>query len=123
MQLLNGDRSRVDWEVAAGLMEVSERHSWRLLAAYMKEVATAISSRKQGQGVGGRPIRRPQRHPPYRDTLEREGIELSRFGARRMLLACGMRSPRCRCALRSYSRRGRYPQVEMLLQLDSSRHD
>lgn len=27
----------------AGLMELSERHAWRLLAAYRKEVASAIA--------------------------------------------------------------------------------
>ena len=54
-------------------MEVGERHSCRLLAAYRKEVAIAISSRKQGQGVDRGPIGRSQPHPPDRDTLRARG--------------------------------------------------
>ena len=54
---------------------------------------------------------------------EREGIDLSRSTVRRILLAAGIRSPRPRRAPRRYSRRERYPQEGMLLQIDGSRHD
>ena len=54
---------------------------------------------------------------------EREGIDLSRSTIRRILLAEGMRSPRRRRAARRYSRRERYRQEGMLLQIDGSRHD
>ena len=42
---------------------------------------------------------------------------------RRILLAGGLRSPRIRRASKRYSRRERYPQEGMLLQIDGSRHD
>ena len=54
---------------------------------------------------------------------EREGIDLSQSTMRRILLAGGLRSPRIRRASKRYSRRERYPQEGMLLQIDGSRHD
>ena len=54
---------------------------------------------------------------------EREDIHLSRSTVRRVLLAGGLPSPRRRKAPRRYSRRERYPQEGMLLQIDGSRHD
>ena len=54
---------------------------------------------------------------------EREGIDLSRSTVRRILMAGGVRSPRPRRASRRYSRRERYPQEGMLLQVDGSRHN
>ena len=54
---------------------------------------------------------------------EREDIRLSRSTVRRILLADGVRSPRRRKAARRYSRRERYPQEGMLLQVDGSMHD
>ena len=54
---------------------------------------------------------------------EREGILLSRSTVRRVLLAGGVPSPRRRRASKRYSRRERYPQEGMLLQIDGSRHD
>ena len=44
IQVLNGVmEGKVRVSKAAGLMGVSERHSWRLLAAYRKDGATAIA--------------------------------------------------------------------------------
>ena len=54
---------------------------------------------------------------------EREGIRLSRSTIRRVLLAGGTRSPRRRRAPKHRSRRERYPQEGMLLQIDGSQHD
>ena len=54
---------------------------------------------------------------------KREGIKLSRSTIRRILLTGGMRSLRGRRAPRRYSRRERYPQEGMLLQINGSRHD
>ena len=54
---------------------------------------------------------------------EREDVHLSRSTVRRVLLAGGLRSPRRRRASKRYSRRERYPQEGMLLQIDGSRHD
>ena len=54
---------------------------------------------------------------------EREGIALSRSTVRRVLLAGGVRSLRPRRSPKRYSRRERYPQEGMLLQVDGSWHD
>ena len=54
---------------------------------------------------------------------EREGIDLSRSTVRRILLSGGIKSPRKRRAPKHHSRRVRYPQEGMLLQIDGSKHD
>ena len=123
---------------AAGLMGVSERHAWRLLAAYRKEGVAAVAH--------GNRSRRPStttcpeiqekvmelaqgaysgfNHSHLTEMLaEREGIHLSRSTVRRVLLAGGVGSPRRRRAPKRYLRRERYPQEGMLLQIDGSRHD
>lgn len=138
-QVLNGVLDgEVTVDVAAGLMGVSERHAWRLLAAYRKEGATAIAHGNRGMkpSTATSPETmqtvRQLAEGPYRGfnhthltevLAEREGIDLSRSTIRRILLAEGMRSPRRRRARRRYSRRERYPKEGMLLQIDGSRHD
>ena len=123
---------------AAGLMGVSERHGRRLLAAYRKEGAAAIAHGNRGRKPSTTTCPDTQhrvrelaegRYAGFNHThltemlAEREGIELSRSTVRRVLLAEGVRSPRPRRASRRYSRRERYPQEGMLLQVDGSRHD
>lgn len=54
---------------------------------------------------------------------EREGLVLSRSSVRRILVAAGLKSPRRRRPPQHRSRRERYPQEGMLLQIDGSRHD
>ena len=124
IQVLNGVlEGKVTAVEAAGLMEVSERHTWRLLAAYRKEGPAAVAhgnrGRKpatttsgdttEGEGAG------QGFHTHLTEMLaEREGIDLSR--STRILLAGGLRSPRIRRASKRYSRRERYPQEGMLLQ-------
>ena len=54
---------------------------------------------------------------------EREGITLSCSSVRCILLEAGIRSPRKRRPPKHRSRRGRYPEEGMLLQVDGSRHD
>lgn len=125
-------------EIAAGLMEVSERHVWRLLAGYRKEGASAIAHGNRGRKPSTTTDTGTQQrvrelaeglyagfnHTHLTEVLsEREGIELSRSTVRRILLASGIRSPRPRRAPRRYGRRERYPQEGMLLQVDGSRHD
>ena len=138
-QVLNGVlEGEVTVGVAAGLMGVSERHAWRLLAAYRKEGAVAMAhgnrGRKPSTATSPETMQtvRQLAEGPYRGfnhthmtevLAEREGIDLSCSTIRRILLAEGMRSPRRRRAPRRYSRRERYPQEGMLLQIDGSRHD
>lgn len=139
IQVLNGvTAGEVTVEVAAALMEVSERHAWRLLAGYRKEGASAIAHGNRGRkpptttDTGTQQRVRELAEGPYTGfnhthltemLSEREGIDLSRSTVRRILLAGGLRSPRPRRASRRYSRRERYPQEGMLLQVDGSRHD
>ena len=123
---------------AAGLMGVSERHGRRLLAAYRKEGAVAIAHGNRGRKPSTTTCPDTQhrvrelaegRYAGFNHThltemlAEREGIALSRSTVRRVLLADGVRSPRRRRASKRYSRRERYPQEGMLLQIDGSRHD
>jgi transposase len=121
-----------------GVLGLSVRHVRRLLARYRKEGAAGL--------VHGNRGRRP--HNKLDDTLrervtelatskygglntqhlseilvEREGLKLSRSTVRRVLLGSGIRSPRKRRAPRHRSRRERYPQQGMLLQMDASHHD
>jgi transposase len=53
---------------------------------------------------------------------EREAIALSRSSVRRILREAGVKSPRKRRGPKHRSRRERYPQEGMLLQIDGSRH-
>ncbi len=54
---------------------------------------------------------------------EREGIKLSRSSVRSWLMENGVSRPRKRRAPKHRSRRERYPQEGMLVQMDGSRHD
>jgi len=129
-----------EWGVAqaAKLLGVGERQVWRLLAAYRSEGVAGLVHGNRG------------RHPPQR-TLEvvrervvalatgrydgandshftellheREGMTLSRPTVRRILRGAGIRSPKRRRPPKHRSRRERFPQEGMLLQVDGSRHD
>ena len=139
IQVLNGvTAGEVTVEVAAALMEVSERHAWRLLAGYRKEGASAIAHGNRGRKPSTTTDTDTQQRVrelaegPYtgfnhthltKMLAEREDIHLSRSTIRRILLAEGVRSPRRRKTSRCYSRRERYPQEGMLLQIDGSHHD
>ena len=137
--MLNGVmEGKVTVAQAAGLMGVSQRHGWRLLAAYREEGAAAIAHGNRGRKPATTTCPRTQQrvmelaegpyaglnHTHLTEMLaEREDVHLSRSTVRRVLLAGGLRSPRRRRASKRYSRRERYPQEGMLLQIDGSRHD
>ncbi len=139
IQVLNGVIERkVSMAEAAELMRVSERHAWRLLAAYRKEGAAGVAHGNRGRrpSTATSPETQEQvtalakgryagfNHSHLTELLaEREGVRLSRSTVRRVLLAGGVRSPRRRRARKRYLRRERYPQEGMLLQVDGSRHD
>ncbi len=123
---------------AAGLLGVSERHGWRLLAAYRKEGAAALAhgnrGRKPGHATGEETRARVWElaqeryqgvnHCHLAELLaEREGLWLSRSTVRRILAEAGIKSPRRRRLPKHRVRRERYPQEGMLLQVDGSRHD
>jgi len=122
---------------AAQLMGVSERHLWRLLAAYRKEGAAALAhgnrnrlppnassatlkakvialASERYQGVN---------HTHFTELLaEREEIALSRSTVRRFLTSAGLSSPKHRQYPLHRYRRERMPQEGMLIQIDGSHH-
>ena len=138
LYIMNGVLER-QWAVAeaAQLLGVSERHGWRLLAAYRKEGAAALAhgnrdrlpsnvtpeavqtqvvalARERYQGVN---------HTHFTELLaEREGISLSRSTVRRLLMRAGLPSARHRQPPCHRYRRARMPQEGMLIQVDGSHH-
>ncbi len=123
---------------AASLMGLSERHTWRLLAAYRKEGAAALSHGNRGRvpnhtipgQVKARVLELARgtyagfNHTHLSEILaEREGLDLSRPTVRRILVSAGIKSPRHRRRPKHRIRRERYSQEGMLLQIDGSRHD
>jgi transposase len=124
---------------AAVALGLSERQLWRLLAAYREEGAAGLVHGNRGR-VSARatpPAVREQlvqlASGPYDGgnyaliadlVRERDGLQLSRWTVRRILRAAGVGSSRHhRRRSRHRSRRERYAQEGMLLQVDGSRHD
>ena len=122
---------------AAVILGVSERHARRILAAYRKEGAAALAHGTRG--------RRPHNavsdsqavtvvqlagndyagtnHTHLTELLrEREGIDLSRPTARRILIKAGIGSPRSRRSQQHRVRRQRMAQEGMLVQVNGSHH-
>ncbi|MBI2166607.1 MAG: ISNCY family transposase [Chloroflexi bacterium] len=132
------ERGELVGREAAGLMSLSLRQVWRLLAAYREEGVAAMAHGNRGRrpvhGVGEevRKIVVALAQGPYAGCnhyhltdllVEREGLALSRSTVRRILVAAGLKSPRRRRSPKHRCRRERYPQEGMLLQVDGSRHD
>jgi transposase len=122
---------------AAQVLGLSERQIWRILAAYREEGAAALVHGNRGRspvnalstGVRAQVVDLAEReYPGYNhqhlteQLNEAEGIGIGRSSVRRILLEAGMASPRKRRAPKHRSRRERYPQEGMLLQIDGSRH-
>ncbi len=122
---------------AAELLGVSERHAWRLLAAYRREGAAALAHGNRG--------RKPRNaiaddeatavvqltsttyaganHTHLTELLrDREGIDLSRPTVRRILTRAGISNPRQRRPPKHRVRRQWMPQEGMLVQIDGSFH-
>jgi transposase len=122
---------------AAKVMGVSERHGWRILAAYRKEGAAALAHGNHGRTpANATPLAIQEQavtlareryggvnHTHLAELLaEREGITISRSTLRRLLIGAGLPSPRRGRSPRHRYRRQRMPQEGMLLQLDGSHH-
>jgi transposase len=122
---------------AAELIGVSERHAWRLLAAYRKEgapafvhgnrgrqPANAISALVREQVITLADERYPGvNHSHLTELLEeREGIVLSRSTVRRLMVLRGLSCPWGRRRKHHRYRRQRMPQEGMLIQVDGSYH-
>ena len=138
LQILNGVLEG-HWSIgeAVEVLGVSDRHAWRLLAAYRKEGAAALAHGNRGRvptNVTPAWVRQQVvavaqgrysgiNHTHLAELLaEKEGIVLSRSTVRRLLLRAGLPSPRYRRPPRHRYRRQRMPQEGMLLQLDGSHH-
>ena len=123
---------------AACLLGLSERHTWRILAAYRREGAASLAHGNRGRRPSNATPERIRQqvltlaqttyrgfnHTHLTEVLqEREGINLSRSTVRAILLGAGLKSPRHRRPPRHRLRRERMPEEGMLLQLDGSFHD
>ncbi|MBI2867675.1 MAG: helix-turn-helix domain-containing protein, partial [Chloroflexi bacterium] len=121
---------------AAEVLGVSERHVWRLLAAYRREGAAALAHGNRGRmPPNATPTDTREKvlavvrdrygginHTHLSELLaEREGLLVSRSTVRRLLVGAGLSSPRHRRP-RHRMRRQRMPQAGMLLQVDGSHH-
>ena len=123
---------------AAGVLGLSVRQTRRLLAHYRKESAAALAHGNRGRSpynklddtvrarvaeLAGSTYANFNTQHLSEMMAEHEGLRLCRSTVRRILLQSGMSSPRKRRAPRHRSRRERYPQQGMLLQIDGSHHD
>jgi len=130
-------RGECKMDEAASLMGISERHAWRLLAAYRREGAAALAHGNRGRAPANIVIDEQRtavlelargryagfNHSHLTEMLvEQDNLHLSRSTVRRILMAEGLRSPKKRRAPKHRSRRERYPKEGMLLQVDGSRH-
>ena len=122
---------------AAAILGLSERHTWRMLAAYRKEGAAALAHGNRGRRPRNAVAEETRRRvitlarTPYAGLnhthlteilAEREGVVLTRSTVRGILMSAGLPSPRYRRPPRHRYRRQRMPQEGMLLQLDGSYH-
>jgi len=138
LQILNEVLER-RWSVgeATQILGVSERHTWRLLAAYRKEGAAAMAhGNRDRRPTNATPVAvqahvvalvreryEGVNHTHVAELLaEREGVVLSRSTIRRLLVSAGLPSPRHRRLPRHRCRRERMPQEGMLVQVDGSHH-
>lgn len=134
-RVLEGKLSR---EQGAGLLGVCERQLRRILAAYREEGAAALVHGNRGRrpaNTTGKELRERvvelargtyagYNHQHLTEELNQtEMIGIDRSTVRRILLAADVPSPRKRRAPKHRSRRERYAQEGMLLQIDGSTHD
>lgn len=132
------ERRHISGKQGSQLLEISLRHFRRLLAAYRREGAAALAHGNRGrrpahaldEQVKERVLNLAKTKYIGFNTqhlteflAERERINLSRSTVRRILLSGGMNSPRKRRAPKHRSRRERFAQEGMLLQIDASHHD
>ena len=126
LQVLNGVLAdQVPVGQAAEILGVSERHVWRILAAYRKEGASALAHGNRGRSpsnaipeqvkaqvvaLAGTRYRGANHTHMTELLVEREGIVLSRSTVRRALVDASIESPRRRRPPRHRVRRQRMPQ-------------
>ncbi len=138
MVLNQVEASKLPRSQAVELLTISPRHLKRLIAAYRKDGAGALAHGNRGKSphnaldeelktqvlelAQGKYTGFNTQH--FTDSLkEREKIDISRSSVRRILLNAGIKSPKRRRPPKHRSRRERYPQEGMMLQIDGSPHD
>ncbi|HEX7475719.1 MAG TPA: ISNCY family transposase [Dehalococcoidales bacterium] len=132
------NQRKLSIQQAAIIMELSVRHTKRLLAGFRRRGAAALAHGNRGRipcnktdaSISevvvdlARDKYRGFNQQHFSEKLgELEGIPLSRSTVRRILWQEGIASPRKRRAPKHRSRRERYPRSGMLLQTDGSPHD
>lgn len=123
---------------AAEMLDLSLRHVRRMLAGYRQEGLAALahgnrgraSPRRTAEAIRAKVIELAKgdyhdyNNKHFTEELEeRHQITLSLSTVRRIRHSAGLASPRKRRSPRHRSRRPRYPQPGMLLQVDGSPHD
>ncbi len=122
---------------AASVIGISERHTWRILAAYRRRGVAAMAHGNRGcRPTNALSEETRQRvitlarttyagvnHTHLTELLgERQSLTLSRSTVRNILVGAGIASPRHRRPPRHRHRRERMPQEGMLVQVDGSHH-
>ena len=122
---------------AAEILGISERHAWRLLAAYRARGTASLEHGNSGRrphnavpaDVASAVVRfASTRYPGANHThlaellWEHEGLDVSSWTVRRILARAGIASPRRRRPPEHRVRRERMPREGMLLQVDGSHH-
>jgi len=138
MVLNKVERGEMRGGEAAIVLGISLRHTRRLLAGYRRGGAAALAHGNRGrkpanaleEAIKNRVNELAVSKYAGFNTQhltemlsEREGIKLSRSTVRRRLIEGGISRPRKRRSPKHRSRRERYPQRGMLVQIDGSRHD
>lgn len=123
---------------AAGILGLSARQAWRIMAAYRREGAAALTHGNRGcRPANATSEETRQRvislastryagvnHTHLTELLaQREEITLSRSTLRNLLVGTGIASPRHRRPPQHRCRRERMPQEGVLLQIDGSYHN
>ena len=123
---------------AAGILGLSARQAWRIIAAYRKEGAAALAHGNRGRRPANATSEETRQrvinlastryagvnHIHLTELLaEREEITLSRSTVRNILVGAGIGSPRHRRLPQHRCRRERMPQEGVLLQIDGSYHN
>lgn len=123
---------------AAGILGLSARQAWRIMAAYRKEGAAALAHGNRGRRPANATSEETRQrviglagtryagvnHTHLTELLEeREEIALSRSTVRNILVGAGIASPRHRRPPQHRCRRERMPQEGVLVQIDGSYHN
>lgn len=139
LEVLNKvERGELAAREAAAVLEISLRHVRRMVARYRSNGAEALAHGNRGRTPWN--VRSSQEreravclarskyagcNQQHMSELldEQEELKISRSALRRILLEAGIPAPRKRRPPKHRSRRERYPQEGMLLQIDGSLHD